>query len=135
MAKQQNTIQKSNNWWRNLPHKWFLAFQIIIPFLIFILLIMAQSGISLFLWLILIIFVIQFYLIKHYYGGRCLIHCLMLYYLFLTAPLAFVLLLKYILELPISNDIAMKIISLFSVCAPFISIIPQYWRYITHGRK
>ena len=134
--KNQTLLQKFQNWWHNLPHKWFLLFQILNPFLIIVLIVGAQSGFhNFFLCLILTLLIIQCYLIKRYYGTRCLIHCIILLYLFPMIPVAFFLLLKYIVGLEIDTDTALDNIGIFAVSAPFIAIIPQYWRSNNHGRK
>lgn len=129
MKKKQTLLQKIKTWWHNLPHKGFWVFQILIPLLFFILLIMAQSGISLFLWLILAILIMQFYLIQRYYGGRCVFHCVLLYLLFIYTGTALLVLYST------KNETIMLISTILMVCALFSPIIPQLWRSTKHGRK
>lgn len=128
MKKKQKALHPLKTWWYNLPHKGFFVFQILIPLLFFILLIMAQSGISLFLWLILAILIMQFYLIQRYYGGRCVFHCVLLYLLFIYTGTALVL-------YSTKNETIMLISTILMVCALFSPIIPQLWRSTKHGRK
>lgn len=163
-AKKQ-PLPKTNSWWHNLPHKWFLIFQLLLPiiasiilFFIFALatnMMLTDVDIPFFLPIILLscllgLCLTQFCLIKHYYGWKIFFCSLVLF------PAAIIAL---FFTIPLVNPLIRSIFTHFSSCVPcgscepptacfgshfgfiiiffahYAPLIPQYWRSNTHGRK
>ena len=142
---------KKKSWWYNLPHKAFLIFQICTSFFLYKLYGATITYDTQFLLPIVtlistsIIFVIQFSLIAHYYGWRTCVTCILIIPLSAIFSLlsifflfAIMNILITILSINLFNIIKIldKYISYFILYLPFCApIVPQYWRFKSHGRK
>ena len=71
MKKKQTFLQKFKTWWHNLPHQWFLVFQLCLLFVFYLSCLLTGYS-PFFILIIPLLLIIQFYFIKHYYGWKIL---------------------------------------------------------------
>ena len=77
MKKKQAAFQKLKTWWHNLPHKWFLVFQLCLPFVFYLSLFLVAHSLF-FIFATPFLLIIQLYFIKHYYGWKKLFGTLLI---------------------------------------------------------
>ena len=152
MGKKQTFEQRLKNYWHNFPHKGFLLFQISIPIIVVSIAIclsfFSPAFAAIFFTTCCIgLWIVQLYLIKHYYGWKKFLFSLLSFCLWILIG-RFIYKVKYMdyycppnyfCEHPIYINEEFKRIRLYAFLfylgLYWAPIIPQYWRIKNHGRK